>query len=250
MYAIRIVLVCLAGLSFAFPHARGAEGRQQTVELGGPRRAKAVVDDDGSDYLIETQMLAVVCFDPLTNSCLNEQKARLLALRALGRYLFGEKPIRFAVAGSRVESTAGDGDWFRLTLRLPGDKVRLLNPAEGVEPTGERSELVKNASSLFTRSQDYEETIEQIVFIHRARLREALELESEGFYLAVAELEETGSRNLARLAAEINADLVLVSVEREPLAARVEAEIDRLQGALAEAVNHFESDQEKEPVPP
>jgi hypothetical protein len=197
-----------------------AAGEAATVDLGGPRQARAVVTAGPEEYEVKVTLLPVRCFDKATNDRVSRDLARQYALQALARHLAGRKAAELTVSGARVTAAGGEGKSYALTLTVPRAGVQV----RGDPPAPPRGGAVAVAfdAELFTRKRDYLQTLDRLA-AHLAADLEALQEKTAGpgkdeaFALGIAELEEQGLKNLERLAAEVGADRLLLFTEQEEI---------------------------------
>jgi hypothetical protein len=227
----------LAFVCLALPPAILAEDARVKLALGGPRQVQAVVSTGPEEYAIEVKLLPVRCFDAATNARLNRDLGRRYALQALARHLSGKKAAAFTVSGGRVESAGGDGKSYTLTLRVPREGVRAV-------PAGRprvATEVVAFDADLFTRKQDYLQTLDRLAAGLLADL-EALQKQTTGpgkdevFALGIADLEERGVKYLEQLEAEVTGDRLLLFTEKDEITAGLASARTRYLERLTQAV--------------
>jgi hypothetical protein len=202
-------------------HAADNASRPATVDLGGPRQARAEIVAADDNYTIKVRFLAVRSFDETTNTRLNRDKGRLLALQALARHLAGDRPAEFSVSGARVERAGLDGKLYCLTLRVPRAGVaRVREGDESATGTHPGSEHLAFSSALFTRKTEYLTTLDQLTAAVRTDLataaREAND-EEDDFAELAAKIEARGLKNLGKVKSEIQGDLLLLAIEKDEL---------------------------------
>jgi hypothetical protein len=224
----------------------------KTIDLGGLRQAKAALTVSEGEYEIKVRMLPVNSFDAATNARLNRDKAREVALMALAKHLSGEKSVEFVISGAQVEKAGTEGKSYSLTLRVPRKGVVVTRQGKSSKPGGDR---VAFTSELFTRKRDYLNTLEQLTTTIQSELKmveeEAKEQkeETDSIPAAVAKLKERYTQNFENIGKEINADLLLLSIEQEELAAALAMRKSRVLGQLKEAVKGHGAKNAK-PKPP
>ena len=141
------------------------------IVLGGPRKVVASNETDPDSFLITVRMRAVQCFDATTNRRLNQQKANLMACRALLIHLKGRKPNqtrRIEVGNTKMVSSSLKGDLFEQTIRFPKENV--MGEASEGNPKRKANDRQTQPESpsdiqggnLFTRKQDHLDTLESL----------------------------------------------------------------------------------------
>jgi hypothetical protein len=249
----RTFLVALCLVPLAAARAVGPPAAEE-IDLGGPRRVKASVGTSPGEYVIKVRLLPVHVFDPATNARLNREKGREFALLALARHLEGEKAEAITVTGARVTETGTDGKYFTLTVRVPRSGVALAGEAKS-PPGGGNAERVAFSSALFTRKREYLLTLRQLAASVegdlRATARAAGKKDCPGKAMseAVAALEKQARANLRKLAAEVRADLLLLTLEQEEVLRALEREQARLTGQFREALRPLKKKKPKEDQP-
>src|SRR5262249_36737610 len=134
-----------------------AEDQPAKYDLGGPRQVKAEVSTNDNDYVVVVRMRPVRVFDKATNAEINQEKARLYALQALGRHLAKSPDAGFIVSGATVAKASLDGAVYALTLRVPQSNFKLVT-ANDNQPKEVR---VRYSDAFLRARQDHENTIRQ-----------------------------------------------------------------------------------------
>jgi len=221
------------------------------VTLGGPRRVEARISTVGDDYRIEVRMLPVQAFDAAINDRLNREKARTYGLQALARFLSGKDAAEIVVSGVRVIEVGTEKPFFTATLVVPRGKVALVAvgqpPAQPAAGTAEKSERVLFASALFTRKHDLERTLDQLVELLLAELRQ-VEQNDETFDESIAELEEKADKAFDAFRKEVQQEKLLLRIEVQGLLTRTDKQQERLLESLKAAVARREAKSSREGV--
>jgi hypothetical protein len=149
----------------------------ETVDLGGLRKAQAVVNLDGDQFEIKVQFLPVKCFDKTTNQEMNLGVGRGLALQALARHMAGKRSVNLVVSGARTVESSLSGKTFMLTLRVPREGVKIVDAADtggtsAAVPEGERAEASHADTSKLTRRGEYEQTIAELGIVLGKELKQ------------------------------------------------------------------------------
>lgn len=205
---------------------------QVEIDLGGPRKVKAIIVETDDSYRVEVTFLPVRSFDPGMNKRLSHEKARLYANEALLRFLeVDHASIRFAQV---VESDLIDGRFVqRVSFPKRGIDVDQLKP-KPIAKKGKRKER-----SPLKAKKEFDDTLE---IISKANDTELPSLKSnlDGFYLQVSDAEETALLRLQSLTKEIKSDRWLLSIERDELLEKVIAEETRYLELLKQSVKDAE----------
>jgi hypothetical protein len=190
-------------------------------KLGGPRQVVAMVGMVGDDYVVRLRMVAVTAFDDATNARLNRLKAEQFALQALARHLSSDKQTRFEISGGRVVASAKDGKAYTLTFRVPQENVALVGACPDTPPAKPGRVRFAFDTPFFTRKRDLIDTAKQLADSLRTDLTAAEKKVAktpesvEAFLIRVAELEETAEKHWKTLRAEVRADRLLLTPERD-----------------------------------
>ena len=99
-----------------------------------------------------------------------------------------------------------------------------------------------------TRNDDYCSTIEQLGEIRRGEIEstvQSADAKRNGFYAAIADIEEHGIEHLDRLKTEIQNDKLLLGIESRALLDLLEAERKALLDSLRQAVVFHEKQERK-----
>ena len=247
-------LLVAVTLTLAVAGRSSADG-PAAIDLGGPRRATATLSVTATEYVVAVKMLPVSSFDAGTNARLNRDKARALALQALAKHLSGAKAVTLSVSGAEVEGAALDGKFYALTLRVPRGSVAVVaaapRPPEAARPAGGRegakAERVEYTSALFTRKYDLLDTLAGLPAPLAADLDAAARTPDgkptgEGaFHRAVAEVEERGLAQLDKLVAEVDGEILLLSVEKAELNRLIGEQRVRLLESLKTRLEQFDA---------
>ncbi len=247
---LRIFLAVTLTLAVA---GGSAAGEPTAIDLGGPRRATAALSVTATEYVVAVKMFPVSSFDAATNARLNRDKARALALQALAKHLSGAKAVTLSVSGAEVEGAGADGKFYALTLRVPRRSVSVVaagrppEEARPVEGKAEKVERVDYTSALFTRKQDLLDTLAGLSVPLAADLDDAARTPDgrpagEGaFHRAVAEVEERGLGQLDKLAAEVDGEILLLSIEKAELNRLIGEQRVRLLASLKNRLDRFDT---------
>jgi hypothetical protein len=224
------------------------------IFLGGPRKVVASIESEPDVFLITLRMDAVQCFDVATNRRLNEQKAKLTACRALLIHLKGSKPKqtrRIEVGKTQTVSSSLKGDLFEQTIRFPKRNLVVVaaeesakTKANGRQPKSEPPSGIQEGS-LFTRKQDYLDTLEAlndsiVRDVRGLRGEHGRSGETERFYSRIADFEEEQVIRLASLRREVKSDRLLLIPEQEMILADIERRQTEILHELTEIVKSWE----------
>jgi hypothetical protein len=224
------------------------------IVLGGPRKVVASIETDPDSFLITVRMRAVQCFDATTNRRLNQQKANLMACRALLIHLNGRKPNqtrRIEVGNTKMVSSSLKGDLFEQTIRFPKENVVVVAPEEvygrkanGRQPQPESPSDIQE-SNLFTRKQDHLDTLEAlndsiVQDLQILRRESPSPGETDRFYSRIADFEETQVTRLASLRREVKADRLLLNLEQQEILAQINRRETEIVHDLSEIVKSWE----------
>jgi len=209
------------------------------VEVGGPRAVRAEIDTADGQHIVIVWMRPVRVFDAPTNAEINREKARLYALQALAKHLGGAE---LTLSGASIDKAGPDGNEYRLTLRVPADKVRVAaTTTENAAPAAD--EVRVRAPKLFTAGAEHRQTIHALADAVRQSLRAAVaEKEREQFLESVAAIESAIKDSSKLLRREIEADRLLFDTDdrsgtsRPELLAELTAVRSRILDELTAAV--------------
>jgi hypothetical protein len=213
------------------------------ISLGGLREVTASIDGQGDRYVIQVSFLPVTSFDPARNLELNRSKARSYALEALARTAGGGKSAD--VVGLQVISETVRGPRFVATLMVPQGGVAVTGRQPQARPPPIAAGILMEdgaadpAGILLSRRQDYLDTADTLCSMGLATAR-APAPTADGFYQTVAQVEEDALRMLAVLTAEVEHDVLLLSVERDQLREAFAAKQKRFMEALTHVVSEYD----------
>ena len=208
------------------------------IELGGPRKATAIITEAVDAYKIEVCLIPVRCFDSGMNRRLSQEKARSYAVEALIRHLGGGKRQSATMSNVEIIEARNAETRFVLVMRVPRKSVRLTEVTEGKAAA---KPLEGNAPrSLLEAKDDYQETLEVVmktltddIPMFTGKLPE--------FYTAVSDAEELGITRLKSLRKEIKVDRWLLAIECEELLRAIDDEEERFLGRLRKWLEEVES---------
>lgn len=206
-----------------------------TIDLGGPRKAKVVIIEDGNSYDIEVSMIPVRSFDAGMNRRLSQEKASYYAKAALIRHLSSGKRLSATISISEVVEARIADARFILVLRVPLKGVRLVEPTDAkLDATPAK---VVASGSIVRSKDDCQNTLEVIIRTLTDDLPR-FEGNRDAFDRAVSETEELGVTRLELLRKDVKSDRWLLSTERDELLESVAAEemafLDRLRQRVEE----------------
>ena len=224
------------------------------IVLGGPRKVVASIEIDPDSFLITVRMRAVQCFDAATNRKLNQQKASLMASRALLIHLKGREPNqprRIEVGNTKMVSSSLKGDLFEQTIRFPKENVVVEVP-EGIPKKKANGRQTQRESpsdiqegNLFTSKQDHLDTLESlnnsiVQDLQVLRRESPSPGETDRFYSRIADFEEARVIRLASLRREVKADRLLLNLEQEEIFAQINRRETEILHELSEIVKSWE----------
>ena len=210
-------------------------------QFDGPRNPQAVVDETATQYTLQVQMLPVSAFDPPTNEKLTLAKSRSVAFMALARHLKIPPTSELSVAGLQITDKRMDGSSIVVQIALPKSGVKISPRAERVpaQPMATGNDPATQpgpiGSSLLTRVGDYQDSARELrdIFVEQLNPSAALELTDE----RIADLEQAIAEKFEMLGKAMDADMLLLTVERDELRPKIKAMQDGLLEQLRQAVN-------------
>lgn len=240
-YLMAKAFLVLLMLAFLIPlNACAVTYAQDTIsiDLGGPRKVKAVITERDNEYSVEVSLIPVRSFDAAMNRSLTREKARSYAVQALAQHLGGRKRQSATVKNAEVAEANMVDARFLLVMRIPRNGVQLTDVTEPKPAT--KSLEIAGRRSLLMAKDDYQQTLELIVLSLQNDLPK-LESDRDAFYAQISEFEELGVTRLASLSKNIKSDRLLLSTERDQLQNSVVAEEKEFLIRLKKLVDEFES---------
>lgn len=233
-----------------------------TLNLGGPRKVFATVTKTNDNEVeVSIKMLAVQCFDAVTNMQLSRQKATTYVHRALAEYegLADEKIMEQRLSGLTIKATSLDGNRYGLTVLLsyPKQMQTEVIPS-GSSTTTTRSVEFLTANSAETqlakrnigwgRKQNRPNVVDDFTetsqFLLQAFRLEILNLpvtsDSESraaYYRMIADLEEKAEQDFHAMVREVKVSKLLLSVEIDLLVDQISADHESVNKLLVDAAN-------------
>lgn len=235
MKGITIALASLVLLCVGLGVCQGAS----SYHFEGPRQASASIEETAELFSIEASVIPVTVFDTATNDQLNRSKLRGVAMMALARHL--NVPAASEVSVSELRTTGWRGDSARVVAAFEVSKsaVRVVErpPAAAVhtaEPVMQASKTigVPVGSLLLTRKGDYLDTVAQLQEVNTAMIAD---MQTPGVPVEkLAGLEQAITNQFGALRSVVDADSLLLTVEREDVYAAMTAVQENLSGQLKE----------------
>ena len=207
----------------------------------GPRNPQAVVDETATQYTLQVQMLPVSAFDPPTNDKLTLAKSRGVAFMALARHLKISPMSELSVTGLQITDKHMDGPLMVVQVTLPKSEVKISPRTESApaQPMAAGNAPVSQpgpvGSSLLTRAGDYRDSARQLrdIFLEQIDSSATPELTDE----IIADLEQAISEKFEMLGKDMDADMLLLAVERDELRPEMKAIYDGLIERLRQIAN-------------
>ena len=231
----RMVLAILCG-------GAAASLASSVYRFDGPRNPQALVDETATQYTLQVQMLPVSAFDPPTNDKLTLAKSRSVAFMALARHLKIPPTSELSVAGLQITDKRMDGALVVVRVALPKSGVKIFPRAESLpaQPmaigTGPAIQPgPAESSALLTRAGDYRDSAQQLrdIFVEQIDPAAAPALTDE----KIADLEQSIAEKYEMLAKDMDADMLLLTVERDELRQAMKAMQAGLIDMLRQVVN-------------
>lgn len=220
------------------------------IQIGGPRKATAIVTEKDGDLIVTVEMRPVRCFDKATNALINREKSEAYGEIALGRYLrhSAHDDVRTELRGKAVDDAGLVGERFRLTMRVPKNGVSFSAVSSASDRntiSGDSASLLPGRSILDAK-EDYITTTESLArSLSQDILAPPQERSDEQAFLGhIAEKEEAGSHSFDAIRAEVKKDKLLLSIERKELLSL----IDGKEEAFLEQLRMLVKQWDKRPV--
>lgn len=207
----------------------------------GPRNPLVVIEETATDYNIQISLIPVAAFDPPTNDKLSLAKSRGVALMALARHLKVPPASEMAVSGFQITDSHMDGALRVVQASLPrsGVRIALRNEDCLALPVGTNTTQMRysapTSSPLLTRAGDYLDSVREL----RDVCRELLAQSSSSAITdeVAADLEQTMMDKFAILGKQVDADTLLLTVERDEVRKELQANLAALIQRLRQVLN-------------
>lgn len=213
---IAVILVATPLLAFAV-------SQSETIKLGGPREAAAIITATTSEYTVVVSFLAVSAFDPSKNMALNRSKADQYVLVALGRKAGIPSGEEFSAEGLVCVESGQSNKLYAATYKIPVAGIKregspILKQGEGVAPSAAAPIKVESKSQLLSRSADYSHSIKEIGALVEGDFRSAArDLTIQELATGVEEAKQEAARTYDELLTEIAQDKLLLQLEAKEL---------------------------------
>ena len=207
----------------------------------GPRNPQAVIEETATVYNIQISLIPVAAFDPPTNDKLSLAKSRSVALMALARHLKVPPASEMVVSGFEIKDTRMDGALRVVQASLPrsGVRISLRNEDRLALPAGANTTQMTysapTSSPLLTRAGDYLDSVRELRDVCRELLAQSSS--SEIVDEVAADLEQTITDKFAILGKQVDADTLLLTVERDEVRKELQANLAALIQRLRQVLN-------------
>lgn len=216
----------------------GLEVGATEVQIGGMRRAHAVVTQDASGMVCKLSFIPVTCFDAAMNQTVNQQKARSYAILAMAR-LKGLADSTVLVPNLHPV-TAPEVVEGRLTVTYHGDDIKVLDKctANAGKPSNTKAadgegRKGPEGSTLVGCVEDTRATLLSVA----KAVEEQINQLSAGDKLDddVVALEVSGQDAFERLTEEVKDQTLLLQVEKNELLTQITQSRDEFLNKLTHA---------------
>jgi len=200
------------------------------ISIGGPRKVTASISSQDDGIVVTVDMIAVHCFDAARNKLINRAKAESYAKLALAKHLRGDNQETLSVSlrGKEITEARLVEKRFRLAMRVPQNGITIEKvPAsdKSSSRTNSKSKIaaINLGGSVLTIKSDYLTTVESLAL----SLSEGLpaipskQSEQEPFFESIAKSEEEGAAAFSAIRLEMEADKLLLSIEKEEIASQI-----------------------------
>jgi len=222
-------LIVVIGVAFGVSTHLWADDAPTRISIGGPRQVSADISRKDETLLVAVKMIPVRSFDVGKNRLINRAKAEAYAKLVLAKYLRGDDDaVVLSLSGKEVLEAREIDKKFCLTMRLPLKGIKIdKSTFEKVPPNfGVVVELVNDPRQLnvLTVKADYLATVEALGHA----LGQDIPPEpiksgnSDAFFEAIAQCEEEGTAAFAAIRSEMQADKLLLSVEKDEIDLRID----------------------------
>lgn len=207
----------------ATPLLAFADSQSETINIGGPRVATAIITATTGEYTAVVSFLAVSAFDPSKNTALNRSKADRYVLIALGRKAGIPSGEEFSAEGLECIEFGQSNKLYAATYKIPVAGIkRAQSPIQKREecvalPTSAPIK-VESKSQLLSRSADYSHSIQEIGLLVEGDFRAAArDLPIQELAVGVEEAKQEAACIYDELLSEIAQDKLLLQLEAKEL---------------------------------
>ena len=199
------------------------------IDLGGPRNAKVAIKESGDSYDLVVSFVPVNCFDDTVNRRLTTEKSKHYATLALVRYLRvpSNKQLSFGKAKIIDESSQGNFKtihWKVAEVQASARNGSSSHSSQTIEP---RSDSLLDAKSEFhlTINQLAKDIANEIP-AYKGNLLD--------FYQEMGNFEEESMLLFETLRNEVEADKLLLRLEKEELLQSIQGHETQIQEQLVQ----------------
>jgi len=222
----------------------GLAKNSQEIDLGGLRKARAVVGKDESGYHCSVSFIPVSCFDAQINRQINQRKARSYSARAFASFVGVKGKCSVTIKHLALVEDSGVQEGRAIFLySAAGVTVAAPSPARhvrksGVSKIGEsatvKDNLVVNMAdeqTLLGCHHDYRDTLQ---VLEQGLFAEISNIDRENLEDQIASAEDRGFSAYEKLFAKVRSEKLLLSVEKEQMSLGVKRSQDAFLKRLGE----------------
>jgi hypothetical protein len=201
------------------------ESSKATIRLGGPRKVTVEIIKSDSSYRITATFLPVKSFDKAMNTSLSRDKGDAFVREALFKHLGGMNGQSITISQLKKLKSDYTENLFTYMVELPVNSLKIQQLKKETNPVKTQKSTAVPKSILNAKA-DQLATLDFILVANEGEYPKYKE-DLEDFYKKVAESETTIIQRLEAFANGVKADKWLLSIERDELIQKANAEMSR-----------------------
>lgn len=199
------------------------------IDLGGPRNAKVAIKELGDSYDLVVTFVPVNCFDKAVNHRLTTEKSKYYATLALVRFLRVPSNKTLSFGSAKIVGESSQGNLRRIHWEVADVQARAANGSSSRNL--QRIEL--HPDSLLDARSEFHLTINQLakdianeIPTYKGNLLD--------YYRKMGNFEEESLVLFETLRNEIEADKLLLRIEKEELLQSIQSHETEIQEQLVQ----------------
>ena len=201
------------------------ESGKATIRLGGPRKVTVEITKSDSFYRMTATFIPVKSFDKAMNTSLSRDKGDAFIREALFKHLGGMNGQSITISQLKKLKSDYTENLFTYMVELPVNSVKIQQLKKETNPIKTQKSTAVPKSILNAKA-DQLATLDFILVANEGEYPKYKE-DLEDFYKKVAESETTIIQRLEAFANGVKADKWLLSIERDELIQKANAEMSR-----------------------
>lgn len=199
------------------------------IDLGGPRNAKVAITKSGDSYDLVVRFIPVNCYDKAVNHRLTTEKSKYYAMLALVRHLQVPPNKTLSLGRAKIVGESSQGNLRRIHWEVADVQVTAANNSS----SHNLQRIDPHPNSLLDAKSEFHLTINQLakyianeIPTYKGNLLD--------YYREMGNFEEESMLHFETLRHEIEADKLLLRIEKEELLQSIQRHETEIQEQLVQ----------------